>query len=175
MILPPPCFTAIFTCFGCSYSLSLIHAHTRPSELQQLIFVSSDHITRFQSSIVQSRWALHQASRFLAWVLVSFGFLGFLTALRQLSQRVLLTVSTLTTVATSVWSSFRTFKALSTLPTVTFLTHYRSSADDIARGWTLCSKLLLNICLFQLLGLLLDLYQVYEQLLSLFPLDSNLQ
>ena len=74
---PPPCFTVCWTFFGCNDSPSLNQVQLRPSDPNRLIFVSSEKITRFQSSTLQSWWALAKASlSFLFfWEIIGFFFL----------------------------------------------------------------------------------------------------
>ena len=51
---PPTNFRVLFTSLSLRHSPSPFHAHLCPSDPRQLILVSSDHMTFFQSSIVQS-------------------------------------------------------------------------------------------------------------------------
>ena len=51
---PPPNLTIPCTSLSVNPSSGFFHTHFFPSDLKQLILVSSDHITLFQSSTVQS-------------------------------------------------------------------------------------------------------------------------
>jgi len=61
-------------------SPAFFQAHFQPSEPIQLILDSSDHITCFQSSIVQSWWLKAKSNLFFLWHLERRGHFCFITA-----------------------------------------------------------------------------------------------
>ena len=93
---PPPNFTVSLIWRGLRVLFSGIQHQLRPSEPNLLIFVSSDHITLFQSSVVQFSCLLAKASRSLRFFLDNMGFFFFSAALSPPPRRTLLTVLSLT-------------------------------------------------------------------------------
>ena len=77
---PPPPFTVGFTLRGCRDSPALDQVHLCPSEPNLLIFVSSEKMTRFQSSAVQSLWDFAKARRSLRFLAEMAGFFFFVVA-----------------------------------------------------------------------------------------------
>lgn len=134
MILPPPCLTVGLTCLDLTVSPSRIQAQVRPSELKRFIFVSSDQITRFQSSNVQCAWALHQASLFPTFFWLSMGFFFFSSEPNPAFLKALRTVSGLTLIPWSISKVFATFTALSKRSFVALRTQYLSSTSDNTLG-----------------------------------------
>ena len=77
---PPPNLTVPFTSLSLRPSPAFFQAHFLPSEPMQLILVSSDHITCFQSSTAQSWWLKAKSNLSLLWCLKRRGCFCFTTA-----------------------------------------------------------------------------------------------
>src|SRR6266576_3873277 len=77
---PPPNFTVPCTSLSLRPSPAFFQAHFLPSDPRQLILVSSDHTTLFQSSTVQSLCANAKSNLSLLCLGVSNGFFFFTTA-----------------------------------------------------------------------------------------------
>lgn len=118
MIDQLPCLTVFMTCWACWRSPANFHYQARPSEPKRLILVSSDQMTRFQSSIVQSMWFLVNSRRVLVIAAESFGFSFFSAALKPASWRAQRMVFTLTSIFTSALSLLATCMAVSNFPEV---------------------------------------------------------
>src|SRR6201999_3551389 len=71
--LPPPNFRVPCTSLSLSLSPLSFHTHFLPSDPRQLILVSSNQITLFQSSIVQFSWARAKSILAFLWLLESKG------------------------------------------------------------------------------------------------------
>src|SRR5215469_4122513 len=78
---PPPNFTVPFTNLSLRPSPAFFHTHFLPSDPKRLILVSSDHTTFFQSSRVQSWWAMAKSNLSLICFLVRRGLFLFTTAI----------------------------------------------------------------------------------------------
>ena len=86
-MLPPPCFTVCLTWNGWRGVSFFLKQYWIPSEFQRLIFVSSEKITRFQSSTVQCWWAFAHWKRAFLCLLDKKGFLDFLRGLIPIFRR----------------------------------------------------------------------------------------
>src|SRR5271169_3976553 len=118
MIEPPPCLMVCLTWCGCSLSPSRIQHQLRPSEPKRLTLVSSDHMTRFQSSTDQSLWARAKSKRDLMFFGERYGFFFFSTAPRPASFKARPTVRELTTMPSLMLSSLATEVVFSSSPEV---------------------------------------------------------
>ena len=72
---PPLCFTTFFVNCSSKASPGFLQHHERPSEPIKLNFDSSENMTLFQLSTVQSVWALAHASLFCLCAFVNRGIL----------------------------------------------------------------------------------------------------
>ena len=90
-------------------------AHFLPSEPNLLILVSSEKITFFQSSTVQSLWLIAKSNLFLLCLAERRGFFFFTTAFKPALLRHLLTVCGERDVLVMSLSSLVTWTAFSAL------------------------------------------------------------
>lgn len=82
LILPPPNFKVPWTVLLLSLSPFFFYTHFLPSDLIQLILVSSDQMTLFQSSRVSSLCCITKSIPALQCFLVSTGHLTFTAGIR---------------------------------------------------------------------------------------------
>src|SRR5271163_1538723 len=134
---PPPCFTVFETCCEMMPPTLLqdfFHTHFRPSEPRRLIFVSSENITRFQSSSVQCWYLTANAYRCLIWVALSNGFFCFTADFIPSDFNTFRNVWVLTCICMVLLNSFCSRTAVSAAPEVTKRMSLRLSAADILAG-----------------------------------------
>lgn len=87
MIEPPSCLKICLTCCAQRGSPSCFQYQARSSEQKRLILVSSDQMTLFQSSIVQSMWFLANSRRLWCWLARVSAFSSFSAALKPALRR----------------------------------------------------------------------------------------
>src|SRR5215469_17124646 len=78
---PPPNFVVLSTNLSFRPSPAFFHTHFLPSDPKRLILVSSDHTTFFQSSKVQSWWAIAKSNLSFLCLSVKRGLFLFTTAI----------------------------------------------------------------------------------------------
>src|SRR6266481_9872446 len=115
-------------------SPALFQAHFLPSDPRQLILVSSDHTTLFQSSRVQSLCLIAKSILSFLCLGDKRGFFFFTTAFIPVLLRCWRTVWEVTGWLVIVWSALDTCTAVSAFPEVIRLTACRMLAGESLAG-----------------------------------------
>ena len=119
---PPPNFTVPSLSLSLSPSPALFQAHFLPSDSRQLILVSSDYTTLFQSPRVQSLCLIAKSILAFLCLYDRRGFFFFTTAFIPVCLRCLHTFWGVTGWLEICWSVFETCTAVSAFPEVIRLT-----------------------------------------------------